>query len=348
MWQELGPFPGLPVGYVASERGISPRTMPRDWHCRFRNDTAVAIPGSPHRFPRSNLVGGPHGAPTAGYLELALEAIAPGLAGVGSVGTGFFDCEVFLQAWRFRVNGRFAGPLFVNSEDTATPQEALRFRCPPGSKVEIDLWLRIGHAASLLRPDGPAKGCVYVPTSNVETGSRKRHLFPQSFFNVDFSPRFNHMKQSYEAAVNVPGVGLKTFHLKPNRTRPDENYLSASAVGDLGFGINSIALDFSREVAEVRLEFRLSDESPVAYLVYRPVNRGNDYRRNTVSADYGPIQHAPSGQFVQDGTTVFQLIPWSVVDAPDVIVNNAEGFYGTPASIPRNVPRIITVQRVNR
>jgi hypothetical protein len=189
---------------------------------------------------------------------------------------------------------------------------------------------------------------VYVPTSNVETGSRKRHLFPQSFFNVDFSPRFNHMKQSYEAAVNVPGVGLKTFHLKPNRTRPDENYLSASAVGDLGFGINSIALDFSREVAEVRLEFRLSDESPVAYLVYRPVNRGNDYRRNTVSADYGPIQHAPSGQFVQDGTTVFQLIPWSVVDAPDVIVNNAEGFYGTPASIPRNVPRIITVQRVNR
>jgi hypothetical protein len=150
---------------------------------------------------------------------------------------------------------------------------------------------------------------------------------------VDFAAGFNFFRDTYQVRVgnNAPGrldSGVSDLN------QFQGVFYGFAPVSDTSAGY--AVLDVAREI--VQLSF--ATESGQA--IYRPRDRSGDYLRQSSSADYGTVQHAQGGRFYPSGLTVFHLVPWSI----DQI--QFDGHFGEEVSPPPSVPKVITVQRVNR
>jgi hypothetical protein len=360
---------------LLSGSAVRDRLIPRDWHCRFSRNIAI-VDGVPFPFQCTM------NAAKNGYRQLALQAIAPDLT-PWLVDLNVFPVEMQVVAMRHVINGVAqavkTGPAvsaLYGSNPNNLPADPWSVRLNPNDRHEIDVWYKIG-VWSLLNMQSqtmiPGKGCAYIPTRLVSNGSMRFVSSSHAVFyrNVDFSPNFNRARHTYELSLaGHTGWTLKDGSNGPHVMRTDGEWEGGSYEGGAVLFNDSesayctgIRLDFKREIAQVLFSpgpaMRSANPGMGQCFLYRSDDNQGLYRRSTISADYGEIQHAASGRFQQDGTTVFRLVPWSVqggfTEYGSSGTNNFFQFHNTDARIAsaplppsfRNVPRTITVKRVN-
>lgn len=348
-WNDLtagGFHPFFKSGQLGGDGlGIRDRLLPRNWHARFQNGVAkiTQFPLPTNCLWDSELLN--LGNPPS-YLERSLQAIAPNLAPWEIDGnTDSYPVTTQPIAFRHVVNG------VPGSVNPVTPGSNEFFiRVTPTDTYQIDVWYRIGLSASENFGDAPAKGCTYWPLRKVSNGSRQNSSSRMTFSNVDFSPNYHPERHAY----SFTAAGQSGWTLV-DAVSPD------GSAGVRSTDTNSfwfeIGLDFVREIAQILFTpgpALIARHPNVARtILYRPVDDTGFYRSFTQSADYGAVTHAAAGRFHQDGTTVFELVPWTVEGVP--VGFNLPSPLSTgrmnSASLPtryREIPRRIIVTRVSR
>ena len=344
---------------------IRDKLLPRDWHARFVNSIANfanwPVPSVCRRdFDAVDLTG------VESYLERSLQAIAPSVPPWQLDGSED-NFPVTTQTWAFRhvingVPGRIFFP-YITAHDYGTS-----VRVTPTDIYQIDIWFKIGIAGLPNHDAIPGKGCVYWPLRRVSDGSRQGSPYLLTFYNVDFSPAYDPAKQAYSLTVaGHSGWTLRNGSNGPHVLTPASNDNNWSAEsGDAGAVVQTynpssfwsrIVLDFSREIASAFLvpgdAMRAKYPEIGHAFLYRPVDNPGLYRKSTRSADYGSVTHAHCGRFYQDGTTVFELVPWTVeggLGGVDYTFQPALGRADSGNSPPvyREVPRRLIFSRVSR
>jgi hypothetical protein len=350
-WSDLtvgGTHPFFKSGQLGEDGlgtvGIREKLLPRDWHARFQNGVAkitqFPLPANCTWDQELLNLGNPHS-----YLERSLQSIAPGLP-PWEIGSPFsYPVTTQPVAFRHVVNGV---PGSVSSVDAGSNEFFVRVT--PEDTYQIDVWYRVGQAASQNLSDSPGKGCAYWPLRKVSNGSRQGSSSLIAFFNVDFSPNYNPERHAY--AFTAAGQSGWTL---VNAVSPDGSSGVMSTDSDSFW--SEMVLDFGREIAEILFTpgpALIARHPNVAQtILYRPVDDTGFYRRFTQSADFGGVTHASSGRFYQDGTTVFELVPWTVEAVPPGVSLPSPLSTGhmNSASLPsryREIPRRLIVQRVSR
>lgn len=347
-----------PAGWI----GVRDKLLPKQSHGRFTKGIAHVV--YYHlQVPRPCLLDIHH--PTE-YLEKNLDAIAPGVAKTQiSGGLQYFGIHSSIHAIRHRLNGQPIKRLYFRDE--LGQPAAYQFRPKPTDKYEIDVWYKIGHDAQPIEQDVPGKGVAYLPLGLVSTGDRWREVWLQEFGNVDYSPRFNHAKQTYELTVGGHfGWTLRDGCNGPFPMETNDDWNASINAGSVvitpkvpdGSPWKVIALHFSQEIATAHFVVydRLTGDKHDC--IYRAGATEDLYRSTTVSTKYGTINHAQTGLFNQNGTTTFLLVSWSYstgvvehdVDNHAIISygNAAEGRTDFDSNIPRSIPRSLTFTRINR
>jgi len=187
----------------------------------------------------------------------------------------------------------------------------------------------VRSTASVLNPAAtPAKACVYIPTSYVIGGDERANTEYCQFGNVDFSPKFSSVRHAYAVTVDGhTGWTLKDGTNGPHtmQTGGGWTFSNLSSSGFFSGGnltwvkdvndsyVRAIVLRFDREIAHV--EFYpgplMGTPSSLACVYYRVDEGGTEYRKETLSTDYGTLYHASPGLFNQAGASEFKLVPWA-------------------------------------
>ena len=354
-------------GQLASSAdvGIREKLLPREWHATFSGGVAKVVPfglqpSSCNRdFDVLDVGGG------ESYLERSLQAISPTVPPWDVDGSSdTYPVSTQLFAFRHVVNG-VPGKTFLSDE--ITNDDPFFVRLSPADTYQIDIWYRIGVQATINKDESPGKGCAYWPLRRVTNGSRQRSSYLLTFYNVDFSQNFNPEQQAFALSVaGHSGWTLRNGSNGPHSLVPEDGWNAETGGGGAAVESNDpnsfwelIRLEFSREIAQVI--FVPGDAMKAKYpaigkvFLYRPVDNSGIYRRSTVSADFGSVTHAGSGRFHQDGTTVFELVPWTLEGG---LLGVSTEFYFQPATGKadsagslrsyREVPRRIIISRVSR
>lgn len=343
------------------------KLLPRDWHARFFNGIAKLA-----NFPRPYVCNRDFDVLDLGggesYLEQALQAIAPSVPPWqidGNSDTYPVTSQVY--AFRHVVNGV---PGRVCILEDAEDDAGEFVRVTPADTYQIDIWYRIGLEASLLFSASPGKGCAYWPLRRLSNGSRQGSPYLLAFYNVDFSPNYDPNLQAFALAVaGHTGWTLREGSNGPHVLVTNDDWHAASTAGGAAVQTDDpasfwalIQLNFAREIPEILFApgaaLKAKYPNIAETIMYRPVDNPGLYRKSSTSADYGSVTHASSGRFYQDGTTVFELVPWTVEGG---ISDESDGFisfliqqgvarFDSSDSPPayREVPRRIIINRVSR
>lgn len=343
--------------------GLRRKFLPRQSHARFK-DNLLRI--DPFGAPFPSVCRYKNGLTSADYIESTLEALAPNVPAIASdASTTSFPIDIAIHAIRHRINGQPIGRLYVGSE--VNLQSSWQFRIKPTDEYSLDVWYRVGVSANPNLNPTPYKGCCYVPLATVATGDRWREHRMMAFRNVDYSPKFNPTKQTYELTVGGhSGWTLLNARNGPVAMEPNDNWNASILAGSVAIIPKDIddspwrviALHFSQEIATAHfVTYDKLTGSGHDYL-YRAVDDSDLYLNSSYSTKFGTIEHAPTGVFKQDGTTVFRLVGWSVyggnvaIDHEDNGItrygNGVEGRTDATWTIPRSVPRSLTFTRANR
>ncbi len=339
-------------GLVGLRRGF----IPRNWHCQFRGGVAIAkflpFPG----FCVSNTGDGI-------YDEAALHAIAPSINAFGYDGSSkTFPVEQSIFAIAHRLNGEPVGGVITG--ESVSDESSRRIRVRPEDVYEIDIWYRIGFTANPLLANGATKGCALIRQSKVSNGSefvptQTNQVNTGSpgpatigFRNVDFSPSFNAQQQTFEVTV----VGHRGWRLAYGSNGP--HTLRNGEAGELSPAVASTAIicTIDSESPFSKLSIYWATEIPFAVLanselqlIYRSSQDSDQYLSASSSTDHGPIRHSPAGRFDSQGTTVFELVAWTLDSRLpfEEFGQISEGTAGADPPIPAFVPRRIIVTRVS-
>ena len=339
-------------GLVGMRRGF----IPRNWHCRFRGDVAIA-----KFLPFPGFCVSDSGSE---YEEANIEAIAPAVGPWGYDGSSkTFPVYQSIFALAHILNGRQVGPVIIG--EAAAEDSSRRIRVRPDDVYEVDIWYRIGlYAQPLLVSDTPTKGCALIRQSKVSNGSE--FVATQSnqvntgspgpatigFRNVDFSPSFNPEKQTFAITV----TGHRGWRLAYGSNGPHKMRFGDSGELTPAVASTSIVCNIDSESPFEKLTVYWATEIPFAVLanadyqlIYRSSLDSDQYLSASTSTDHGSIRHAPPGRFDQQATTVFELVPWSLNSRLpfEEFGQISEGTNGPDPAVPGFVPRRIIVTRAS-
>jgi hypothetical protein len=368
-WEDVtagGTSPHYKSGQLSSAGfgfvGVRDKLLPRDWHARFQGNLVwVKSPPTPavciRDFDVINVTG------SESYLEQSLQAIAPTTPPWQIDGNSdTYPVTTQVYAFRHVVNGA-PGKVFLGDD---LENDANWFiRVAPNDTYQIDVWYRVGIDASILFSPSAGKGCVYWPLRRVTNGSRQRSSYLMAFDNVDFSPFYNATLQAF--AMTIAGHTGWTFRdgsNGPHRLVPEEDWDAESGTGGAAVETDSvesfwsrIVFDFAREIPQVIFvpgpALKARHPAVSQAILYRATDNPDLYPERTNSADFGTVSHAGNGRLYQDGTTVFELVPWTVEGVPSestAFFTLATGRADAASSPPsyREVPRRIILSRVSR
>lgn len=370
--------------YAHASDAISNLLLPNNSHCRFAGGLV-----EPYRYALPFLTlaeGDPffttyEGGYSTRFRHLGFQAISPGVNMLPGFPLLFEPATPFTSIYAFRivVNDEPTGPLrlWANASDQERADMNLKVRIRSGDRYAVDVWHRIAIDLNFPTEWGeemggiwgtetnytimrgvltgqPLKMLAYIPLSLVSSGRQYGELLLLD--NVDFAPRFNASTQAFEFSIG----GHRGWTLNSEGNGPEKMISSAASAYWTGPGegyIEQISLEFGREIADLILlpgdALRAMHPEIIGAILYRPTlpPQENHYRRKTESTDFGTIFHAPCGPFVQDGLTIFKLVPWTVSSGVSDIDGHSQLAVGSTSEVGpklRGVPKTIAIRRVNK
>jgi hypothetical protein len=206
---------------------------------------------------------------------------------------------------------------------------AWQFPCAKGDSYKIRIWYRYTLLAAETSLSSPGRFCWYLPLTKITNGS-KRHFgttlesanFTMRFANVDYSPNFNHLLQTYNITVaGQIGWTLKDGSNGPHKISTADGWQRVwNAEGRLRWSAPTthpflyyIDISYGYEYCRLQLVYKIAGRTAQAVAEYRPPNDGT-YHTSSVATDIGTVYHAPAGVFNQGGTQNFVKVPWVTDD----------------------------------
>ncbi len=312
------------------------------------------------------------GSPSA-WIESALQSIASSTP----IMQNLPSCVVVdIARLNFRVNGTVSSTFYENLPHLTLPNTTIIDSVSKGDTIDIDVWYRIKKKPLAFNPTTAGKFVYYIQTTRVSNGSRRMWPYPGDngltnidyggtiplvvFSNIDMSPSFNRDQQTYNVTIaGHSGWTLKDGSNGPHKIASAGGWLKESGLGFLKWTapagnayVQAIELRYDSEIPRIvfTLGSTLRTTIGTDYLFYRPTNTG-DYSTNSVSKEYGNVNHAPSGVFNQAGTTTFDLVTWSQLPRIPVGFNNSYPFdarrSGGFLPVFMEVPTTITLTRTD-
>ena len=349
--------------------GITDTLLPTGSHAAWREGFAQV-------WPYFGYTGAPFDSTRKNFTHAAFEAFDPttevwnfnkSYLGGFPGGTDLLG-SLSIYAIRHRVNGVAVGDLILNPP--IYTNEGPEWRCDVAydDTYEIDVWYRIKSTAYANNPSAPGKACAFIATSMVHNSSQKTDYGNQCLFrNVDFSPAFNYLEQTYQVTVaGHVGWTLKGGSDGPHKMQTADGWRVTFTDGQTSnHGIvvwekitnddyvKAIVLRYDREIAHVELYAGPLMPSGISRgPVYYRIDDGNTvYRSSTTSVVDGTITHATPGLFNQSGTSVFTMVPWTYASpalGPSIESSAAEGKKSGLLSLFLELPTTITLTRVNQ
>lgn len=257
------------------------------------------------------------------WMETTLNAIstAKPLTSAASVSSS-------IHALQHRINGVAVGDLVLRPA-APTSDTRMRIDISPDDVYSCDVWYRLRYQPSLNQGTETKKGCWYLPTTKVSNGSKRRRSagVPNGpggirFGNVDWTPAFNRLEQSYRVTVSGhTGWTLQDGSDGPHvMVKNSRGFGGPNSFGGAAFYPENQSHPYVRGiwlVASCECPFAIvftgpSCSKPNSRLLYMPDSIGN-YRTSVyVTDEANTFAVCPSGPFDQAGTTQFNLIAWSL------------------------------------
>jgi len=360
--------------YSTQVMGIHDKLLQTNSHAVFQSDRMT------HSDPQflSLLPIHPYGATHAAstWLESTLEAIQPTYQRLG-------NSYVSVTPYRVQhyVNASASGALHSTSTawqhvDSVALNDGYYF----------DVWWRIQYTPRPNLPATPGRTCPYLPTTKASSGTRRfvyqytsanrgkgRSWIPfVRLRNLDYSPEFSYQEQTYQITIN--GHTGWTLHLGSNTAilKTGTGVTAAIGGGQITWTVDNthptyqwvrqIVLKWDQEIPTLTITagtsmleaMAIDDGAHFLGVQYSPSD-SSDYRESVAQTDYGTINVGPAGTFTQDGTTTFDLIPWSATVGTPLAFQTLRGLYSNtaanallPAFPDPAIPTSVTVTRVSQ